>query len=98
MTPDIDINELIDAFGRTTLRNLRMESSLHELQLIIDALRVDVHHRDIQIQALNDRIDHLIEKSETRIMPVILDPILEVEEFDLRDAISPKRDDGPLIL
>ncbi len=100
--------EALAAFGKTTLRNIRLENDVQSLKCCIDQLRLELHHKAIEITALKEHRIQLIEKyaklsekAETQIMPIVVKPedqILDVDEYDLSVDVNVKRGNDPLIL
>ncbi len=56
---DIDIDRLLIAFGAATIRAIALTGRTHDLEKLVDQLRLDAHHQNIRITALTESNAHL---------------------------------------
>ncbi len=96
MSTDKVLEEAVLAYGRASLRNVRLEADNQDLKRIIDQLRADLHMRDIEIHTLKEqkydlvrRNAELYEKAETRTFPTVAKPEDDGHETDELPAMEP---------
>jgi hypothetical protein len=84
VSADSELREVLAAFGRATLTNMRQAERIAELQRENDELHLEGHHKDIKIMGLEEEKAHLVETIQRKIEAIRADETTtELEPIDV---------------